>query len=469
MNKFYESVNEINNCITNSDAAGLRDALSKLWDLRDQEGADPAKMFSPYIFNALFLEHRELLDDPQLFDAWSNYYKASGYNFGFSMLSRNIFYLDYINGKVLNSIFLGETEAALDMLKKMEKLSIKCDTGAPFFENNYESGKFYYCIIDAAAEYNRPEILEYIAACAVSTNGLTEPVKILQYTGFLICRLIDKKFFDILDLIYKNTFDSNIVKMTHYINIQKKLEHSRIYYADQLLKRYGKGETDLCRLIDEADIIGESVSALMNSGIVADNDLNDRILSELKELGEIGFKTDNITALVNLLTLFTLNPHWNAFTDYGMPSYDDILELIKNLIGDKPVYHLLSIHSILSGYLSNKNTCEELRDTIKLLGGAISIDNIKETGLYSKAEINTATERICYQSHIKPIFENDTVIITDPIEENCYIDHLISKKSYLFDHIITKLTLTKDGLEALIPICAEHGNYNALNIIRKML
>ena len=239
MNKFYESVNEINSCITNSDAAGLRDALSELWDLRDRESADSAKIFFPYIFNTLFLEHRELLDDPQLFDAWSNYYKSSGYNFALSTLSRDVFCLEYIKGKVLNSIFLGETEAALDMLKKMEKSGIKYDQATSFFENDYESVKFYYCIIDAAAEYSRPEILEYIAACAVSANSLTEQVKILQYTGFLICRLIDKEYFDILDLMYKNTFDSDLVKMTHYINIQKKLEHSCVHYIDQLLKRYG--------------------------------------------------------------------------------------------------------------------------------------------------------------------------------------------------------------------------------------
>lgn len=487
MDKFYELANEINSCIANSDAKGLLSALQKLWDLRDMESADAATMFSVYIFNDIFLEHRELLNDPELFDTWCIYNNRFSY-MRFSALNSGIFSLEYVKGKLLNSIFLGETENALDMLEKMEKAEIIYDIVSPFLNNESISEKFYFCIIDAAAEYSRPEILKHIADCANTITDMTEQLKIPQYTDFLICRLIDKGYFDILDQIYENTFDSVLVNMTHYISIRRELKHSRVYYIHQLQKRYGKNETEnddenesnnggkatsdytpLCRLIDESDVIGGFVKTIM-SYIAMDDSLKIKICSELRELVKINFKTDNITALVNLRMMFTMPDLWGNLgnRDQHFEDDDEVLQLIKRLIGNQPVYRVLSVNNIFS-FHSHKKIFDDLRDVIKLFGGAISIDNIEKTGFYSEAEIRTATDLICSKSAAKTLMENDLIIMTDPIEENQYINYLIKRKSPFFNNIIKKLSLSKDDLEALIPICTEHGNYSALNLLRKML
>lgn len=284
-----------------------------------------------------------------------------------------------------------------------------------------------------------------------------------------------------MDLIYENSFDSDLVEMTHYIGIMGKLKRSCIYYIDQLLKRYGKNESNsgdsakpdnnpLCRLIDESDVIGGFVQTLM-SDISFDDSIKSKIYGELQELVKIDFKTDNITALINLWMLFTLPAPW---CNWGNRNYrsdkeesDNVLQLIKQLIGCQPVYHLFSVNHVFS-FFSEKKSYEEMKDIIKLFGGAISIDNIKDR-LYSETEIKNSVYYICSRHILKPILENDLIIMTDPIEENQYIDHLIKNKSRFFDQLIEKLSPSKKDIETLIPVCIEHGNYTALNYLRKQL
>lgn len=144
MDKFYESVNEINGCIANSDTKGLLHALQSLWELRGMESADAAEMFSVCIANSLFLYHRELLNDEVLFNAWCTYNGTNGLNYmGLSMLNHTDFCLEYAKGELLNSIFLKEGEKALDMLEKLEKGFFDHSDDAPLLDINRVCEKFF--------------------------------------------------------------------------------------------------------------------------------------------------------------------------------------------------------------------------------------------------------------------------------------------------------------------------------------
>lgn len=439
MNHYLKSITDINRFTQTGDAEALCRCISK-FEITSGDCID--QIIYTLLLNVITYRPELLRENKSLFSEWASAVRK-GENFFFGSC-RN---LGMIRNAVLRAI-INKDNNAVELLKTAEEayFGTSYNLASNTFSEDSEKELFCKTVVMAAHLFDNCEVLEHVAFYYAD-----EPQIFLKYSSLwlLIRSLTDREMYIELDRLYKACFNSDFIKMLGCCNSYEYWDKNNITYIRSLYRRYiSKGVVRA----DENERICELISAVDSDYIRACTiykpvncfgamfSVNPMTILELEALAEIGFKTNDLSPLINTI------------------SYErDAHELVSAITGDSPFIY---ITEIARADLKN----ERVMQLISEKKAAVCFDNQK-----NGKNLMMYYGDIFKDSWLKKLPSCMPFRLTECVSGNDYLDHAINTKASGFDYLCKKIDFTAQQLTELVDMCIKYNNLKALNTVRRML
>lgn len=440
MNDIYKNITDINKYTKAEDVGALCRCIPKY---QITTGGCLDQIVYILLLN-IMTDHPQLLrKNKALYSEWAAAIQR-GENCFFSSCKN----LAMIRTEVLRAI-INKDKNVIELLKTAEEsyFGTSCNLSINAFSEDSEKEMFCKTIVMAAHLFDNREVLEHEANFYAD-----ESETFLKYNSLwiLIRCLADREMYNELDRLYEGCFNSNFVELLGCCNSYEYWENSNITYIRSLYRRYisnGVVRADenerICELISAVDsdyiracTIYRPVNCI--GMMFATNPMS---ITELEALAEIGFKTNDLTPMMNILTY----------------DYDNTHKLVSAITGDSPFIYIMEMARL---DLKNERVMRMITDN----NVAVRFDNQKNC-----REILMFFNDIFKESWLKKLPGSIPFKLTESVGGNDYLNNIIQTKSSGFDYICKRIAFTAEQLTELVDMCIKYNNLKALNTVRKNL
>lgn len=430
-----DAIVRLNECMDNDDADGVLQCLSGYiinMSVSDSEAA----IIIRTLMKKLLAEHCEMLDNSRLRSQWEICLRQVSNN----SFSPARFDMDLKTSAV--SAVMEHKPNARDILTRLfDYICCGCvGSSAPICSMNPEVIDFCEAMIMAADLFDNKDILEYEAELYSKYSN----ADMRSGLWYLTACLTDREMYDPLDRLYESCCGSDFTKLMNSCCSSNYKAKDNVFYIRSLYRRYvsdGKVQSDenalICSLIASSDYFRncfEEPCFFTSEGITEES-----VIREFSALSEIGFRTDDISILLQYLDVS-----------------EELDKCVSQLIGDSPYFyldellHLLRFERVME-FLGNKNIY-------------ISIDNHS-----CPVMLFDPSSSIFKEKWLKEKTKGFPIRITDAVTKNSYLNRVIEDNASALKFLLKNVDFTLEQLGGLVELCIEYNNYNALNAVRKKI